>query len=139
MRELRYQLIFEGKAAPDDAMGESMSLEARAGFPPGLDSVFTTGVPEAVMTSRIENDEDGESFRESGEILFGGGTLRFETQGYGRIGPSALPDRQCGVVTWRVTGGSGAFEDASGFIQSVFTVSEDATVVDSQSAVLFTS
>jgi hypothetical protein len=38
---------------------------------------------------------------------------------------------------FQVTGGTGGFAGASGFIVSAFTVNEDAQVRESQSAVLF--
>lgn len=136
MREVRYQLIFEGKVSPEDEMGTVMRVEARALFGAGVDEVFSSGAPQAVFTSRVEPDDYG-GFRETGEIVFGGGTLVFESEGDGRIGDSADPTIQLGAAVWRVASGTGAFDGASGTIVSVFTVNENAQIRDSQSAVIF--
>ncbi len=135
MREVRYQLTFEGKVSPEDEMGSVMRVEARASFGAGVDEVFSTGAPQAVFTSRVEPDEYG-GFRESGEIVFGGGTLVFASEGEGRIGDSADPTMQLGAAVWRIESGTGAFAEASGTIVSVFTVNENAQIRDSQSAVI---
>ncbi|WP_424468699.1 hypothetical protein [Parvibaculum sp.] len=136
MREVRYQLTFEGKVSPEDEMGSVMRVETRASFGAGVDPVFATGAPQAVVHAMVEPDDFG-GFRESGEIIFGGGTLTYVSDGEGKIGESADPTLQQGHVVRRIEGGSGAFEGASGVIVSVFTVSEDAQMRDSQSAVIF--
>lgn len=136
MREVRYQLIFEGKVTPEDEMGTVMRVEARAAFGPNVDDVFSIGAPQAVFTSSVEPNEHG-GFHESGEIVFGGGTLVFASEGEGHIGDSADPTLQLGAAIWRIESGTGAFAQASGTITSVFTVSENAQIRDSQSAVIF--
>ena len=73
----------------------------------------------------------GETFHETGRIEYvGRGAVQFETVGAGCLGPSPLPDTQWGAVIWRITGGDGAFQDASGYITSNFTVSASGDVVD---------
>ena len=136
MREVRYQLIFEGKVSTEDEMGTIMRVEARATFGPNMDDVFSLGAPQAVLTSSVEPNDHG-GFHESGEIVFGGGTLVFVSDGEGHIGDCADPTRQQGAAIWRIENGTGAFAGASGTITSVFTVSEDAQIRDSQSAVIF--
>ena len=84
----------------------------------------------------VENDEFG-SFGESGTLRFGGGTLSYESAREGHLGETPDPAIQLGHVVFRVTGGTGGFTGASGFIVSAFTVNEDAQVRDSQSAVVF--
>ncbi|MGK2741244.1 hypothetical protein ACSHT0_10135 [Tepidicaulis sp. LMO-SS28] len=130
VRELRYLLTFTGSARPEDMMGEVMLIEAEA---EGAEAPFAG---RARFSSRVETDSENE-FRETGEIVFPEGTLRFSSEGYGRITPSADEAKQHGRVTWTIEGGSGAFAGASGFILSNFTVSEDAKVTDSQAAVVF--
>jgi hypothetical protein len=136
MSEVRYQLLFEGKASPEDEMGTVMRVEARAPLDTRIDPIFSEGAPQAILTATVEPDEYG-GFRESGEIVFGGGTLRYSTEGEGRLGDSPDPTLQQGGVIFHIEGGTGAFEGASGNIASVFTVSENAEVRDSQSAVIF--
>lgn len=136
MREVRYHLTFEGKVSPEDEMGSVMRVETRASFGAGVDPVFSTGAPQAVLTARVEPDEFG-GFAENGEIVFGGGTLVYVNDGEGKIGDSADAKLQQGHVVRRIESGTGAFEGASGFIVSAFTVGEDAMMRDSQSAVIF--
>ncbi|MFZ3035152.1 MAG: hypothetical protein WA138_14205 [Parvibaculum sp.] len=136
MREVRYQLVFDGKVSPEDEMGSVMRLETRASFAPDTHAVFSTGAPMAVLTAAVEPDDFG-GFRETGEIVFGGGSLSFTTEGEGRIGDSAIPTHQLGSVLLCIESGTGAFAGATGTVASVFTVSENAEMRDSQSAVIF--
>lgn len=136
MREVRYQLLFEGKVSPEDEMGSRMRVETRAAFGASTDPVFSTGAPVAVLEGIVEPDEFG-GFREEGRIVFGGGTLTYSSMGDGQIGDSADPKLQIGHVIRRIESGTGAFEGATGTIVSAFTVGEDAMMRDSQSAVIF--
>jgi len=136
MREIRYQLVFDGKVSPEDEMGKVMLVDTRAQFTPQTDALFITGAPQAVLTARVEPDDFG-GFREMGEIVFGGGTIIFTSAGDGSIGESALSTLQLGSALLRIESGTGAFVGATGTIASVFTVSEDAEMRDSQSAVIF--
>ncbi|HEY4343139.1 MAG TPA: hypothetical protein VGN05_02225 [Parvibaculum sp.] len=136
MKEVRYQLIFEGKVSPEDEMGSIMRVETRASFGAGVDPLFATGAPQAVLTASVTPDEFG-GFTESGEIVFGGGTLLYVSDGEGKIGDSSDPATQQGHVVRRIESGTGAFDGASGTIVSAFTVGEDAMMRDSQSAVIF--
>lgn len=136
MREIRYQLIFDGKVSPEDEMGTVMRVETRASFTSQTDPLFTTGAPQAVLTANVEPDDFG-GFREAGEIVFGGGTISFTTEGDGHIGDSSIVTHQLGSSLLRIESGTGAFTGATGTIASVFTVSENAQIRDSQSAVIF--
>lgn len=136
-RELRYSLTFNGMAAPDDEMGVRMTIDAEAPVGAWLDPVFTDGgFQPALFSSMVENEAEG-VFTESGTITFGAGALEFSTVGEGMIEPSADPTRQHGIAIWQVEGGTGAFENASGYIMSNFTVDENGNVRDSQAAVIF--
>lgn len=129
-REYRYHLTFTGMAQPEDEMGMVMLIEGEA---EGAGAPFSG---TARFSSRVETE--GETgFTETGEITFPEGTLRFSTEGYGLITPSADERKQHGRVSWSIDGGSGAFAGASGFILSNFTVSDEAKVTDSQAAVVF--
>jgi hypothetical protein len=67
---------------------------------------------------------------ESGRIRFGEHVLRFSTVGQGYLAASADPKLRHGTVTWRVDGGKGQFEQASGLITSNFTIGQEGEVVD---------
>ncbi len=87
-REIRYQLIFEGKASPEDDMGTRMNVEVEAILQPGTVEADVAGgaaTPRSVAV--VENDEYG-GFSESGEIAFGGGSLSYVSTGAPQLGPS---------------------------------------------------
>jgi len=136
-REIRYQLIFEGKASPEDDMGTRMNVEVEAILQPGMvEADVAGGAATARSVAVVENDEYG-GFSESGEIVFGGGSLSYVSTGTPHLGPSPDPAIQAGHVVFRVERGTGIFDGATGFITSAFTVDENGTVRDSQSAVVF--
>lgn len=137
MPELRWQLTFEGKVSPEDDMGSRMTIESVAVIPAGLDASLTQGGRSASLNATVETDEYG-GFTENGEIAFGSGTILYSTRGEGFIEETVEPETQQGCVIRQVDGGSGIFEGATGYIVSSFTVDEDATIRDSQSAVIFT-
>lgn len=137
MPELRYQLTFAGKVAPGDDMGTQMTIEATAPIPAGVDDVLRQNGSSASMSATVETDEYG-GFTETGEIRFGAGTILYSTRGEGFIEETVEPDIQQGCIIRQIDGGSGIFEDATGYIVSTFTVDEDANFRDSQSAVIFT-
>lgn len=136
MKEVRYQLLFEGKVTPEDDMGMRMRIETRASFGAGLDPVFTTGAPQAVLEAVVEPDQYGR-FVEEGQIVFGGGTVHFVNEGEGLISESPDPSLQYGFIVRRIVSGTGAFEGATGYMVSAFTVGENAMLRDNQSAVIF--
>lgn len=136
MPELRYQLTFAGKVAPDDDMGTQMTIEATAPIPAGVDDVLRQNGSSASMSATVETDEYG-GFTETGEIRFGAGTIRYVSRSEGFIEETEEADIQQGCVIRRIDGGSGIFEGATGYIASTFTVDEDANFRDSQSAVVF--
>jgi hypothetical protein len=79
------------------------------------------------------------AFTETGTISFGDDNheLRFSTVGEGHMGPSADDRYSAGTVTWKVEGGDGQFDGASGYITSNFLVTEDGEVTDYQFGVIF--
>lgn len=137
MPELRYQLTFEGTVSPEDEMGSRMNILSVAAIPPGLDAALTQGGRSATLSATVETDDYG-GFTETGEISFGAGAIRYSTRGEGFIEDTEEENIQQGCVIRQVEGGSGIFENATGYIVSTFTVSEDAVIRDSQSAVIFT-
>ena len=81
-----------------------------------------------------------EGFKETGTIEYAGrGKVNFETVGFGTLGPSPVAGLQCGAVVWRVTGGEGEFQGASGHITSNFCVNADGEAVDNNYSRIFTA
>jgi hypothetical protein len=118
----------------------TMSAEFRgeaaepSGEPPHTDPRATTvtiqahsddGSPVGIQKASYENyaSYTGPStFTETGTIAFdeGEGELQIATVGEGTLGPSASSDVLHGAVVYRITGGAGRFEGASGLITSNF-------------------
>ena len=92
---------------------------------------------EAVNTqSDVVMEPDG--FKETGTIEYTGlGKVSFETIGLGTLSPSPVADLSCGAVVWRIAGGEGEFQGASGHITSNFTVSAGVEAVDNNYSRIF--
>src|SRR3546814_14774450 len=107
----------------------------------GPDGVNGTVQPAEGGAARFESEVtfSGESaFRETGTIVLGGANaLRFSTVGEGHIGPSADPALKQGAVIWRIDGGEGQLEDATGLITPNFWVTDQGEVVDNHLRVNF--
>lgn len=147
MRQIIYAIQFRGRGgqgtAPGvliaKAIGPSCVITSAIG-PEGVEGTFkpAAGGLNADFYSEVRLT-GGNSFQETGTITFADGRhrLRFSTIGQGYLGPSAAPKLQSGAVIWRVDGGEGQFEGASGFITSNFTFHESGEVVDNQFGVIF--
>ena len=109
-------------------IGDS-GVSAALGTLPGGSAAFESEVVFAGETS----------FKESGTIAFGNGAnrLRFSTVGEGYLGPCPDANTKHGSVMWRVDGGEGRFDGASGLITSNFFVGEDGDVVDNHFGAIF--
>jgi hypothetical protein len=144
MRQIQYAMQFRGRA---EAAGEKM-LRASTQCP--SNQITSTVSPDGV-TTRIEPGDGGTaeftsevvftgdtSFTETGTITFGeGNSLRFSTVGEGYAGPSPEEGLNHGSVMWRVDGGEGQFEGATGLITSNFTLSSDLEVIDHHFGVIW--
>ena len=93
---------------------------------------------EAVLHTKYQLNHDGSLFFEWGTIDFGRCGLRFSSIGAGTmLGPPGADGFSHGAVLWRVDGGWGALEGATGAIASNFLVVLDTEeLVDCQFHVL---
>jgi hypothetical protein len=145
MKQIFYAMQFKGQAGPGD---KEKTMVAKT----TSDSCRITSVVqdaglqatlEAVAGDRASFESEvtitGEtSFVESGSIHFGHRhSLRFSTVGSGYLGTSADPRLKHGTVNWRVDGGDGQFEGATGLITSNFTVGANGEVVDNHFGLIF--
>ena len=91
----------------------------------------------AYFESEVRMGDDG--FTESGTIAFGeaGHSLKFNTLGKGQMAPSPDPKVMAGTVVWRVDGGEGQFEGATGLITSNFLFTDAGEVTDYHFGVIF--
>ena len=146
MRHLIYCMQFKGTATPGSDQGvlkattsaTSASVKTIVG-PDGVEGVFAPAEGGMAFFESEVRMTAGENFTESGTITFGEGDhgLRFSTVGQGQIIPKADSKELSGAVTWKVEGGDGQFEGASGFITSNFLVNAEGAVTDYQFGVIF--
>jgi hypothetical protein len=120
-----------GEPPEADVHSETDSVSVEAGEGRDIDVVsYDTHV---TFTSET-------TFTESGRVAVGrsGDGLFVSTVGEGYIGPSPDPSILHGAVVWRIDGGEGALEGASGLITSNFQFQPDrGDVTEYQVAVIF--
>lgn len=146
MPQIIYNLQFRGAAAAGAESGimkattsaTSCTMETIVG-PDGVKGTFAPAEGGLAYFESEVRISSPEKFTESGTITFGDGdhALRFTTVGEGHLGPSADPKHMHGCVIWKVEGGEGQFEGATGLITSNFTLSDTGEVVDHHLGLIF--
>lgn len=133
----RYMLTFSGKATPDKA-GTHFDVSSSAKLSRNFDRTIADGQDTASFHSSVTlRKKQPSSFYEKGTITFGSGTLMFTSVAPGTMSSSPAPGMNYGHVVWQVSGGTGTFAGASGYIASVFTSKEDGSLSDSHAGVIF--
>ena len=132
----RYHLQFEGKASPQDEMGEQMGIEAEAKVGSGFDAAIGAEGSTAKFECLVMNDLDG-SFMLQGEVSLAGGTLALSTTRPSSLEESPDSSIQRGATECRIESGTGAFKGALGTVTLNFTVDEDARFTDLQTGIVF--
>jgi hypothetical protein len=146
MSQLLYAMQFKGQAVPGPAQGvlkaTSRSPSSRMTSLVGANGLEGKLEPISGLEAAFESTVtfvDDTRFTESGTIRFGEKhRLRFSTVDHGFLNQSADRKLRHGAVMWRVEGGEGQFEGASGLITSNFTVGESGEVVDNHFGLIFT-
>ena len=95
----------------------------------------------AFLESEIHVTEQ-HGFEGEGVLTFGDEgeqELRFKSVQPGHLSPSPLPGVMAGAVTWRVEGGSGRYQNATGFITSTFTLTDSGELSDYHCGLIFLS
>ena len=147
MKQVTYFLQFKGSAAPKEGSEGVMEVTERATSESVRTSVLPDGVeckiepldgPEATFESTVTMSGDNK-FDEKGSISFGSGKdrLRFSSLGPGFMEASPEPGITYGGVVFRVDGGDGVFDGASGHITSNFSLNEAGEVTDNQVGILY--
>ena len=93
----------------------------------------------AFLESEVRLGEQ-HAFEGEGVLTFGEEgehALHFKTVENGYLGPSAVSGLMAGTVSWRVDGGSGQFNSATGFITSTFTLNEAGELNDYHCGLIF--
>ncbi len=146
MRQIVYHLHFRGRATPTDGGAKVLRATATAVSGSTTTSISSAGIESsyAAQVGEVALFESeviltGENvFTERGSISFGEEhRLTFTCLGEGRLTPSGDPTLMCGAVAWKVEGGEGQFEGATGLITSNFTLSDSGDVNDYQLGLLF--
>ena len=147
MQQSIYSMQFTGKAEPSGQAPNVLRARTVAPSceissvvsPDGIEGIMrTVSGQESTFESQVTLT--GEStFDESGTICFGDGrnALHFSTVGEGHLGPSPSPLVNHGSVIWKVEGGEGLFQGASGLITSNFTISDTGYVIDNHLGVIY--
>ena len=144
MPQIIYCMHFKGTGLPSGPGGFKVTSSATSNH---LDTtVDERGVSAAFhpaeggmayFESEVKVGDDG--FLESGTIAFGETehSLNFSTVGKGQMAPSPDPKVMAGTVVWRVDGGEGQFEGATGLITSNFLFTDAGEVTDYHFGVIF--
>jgi hypothetical protein len=120
MQRLTIVTHFRGTAA--EPSGEPPQTDPRASSV-SIEVVEHGGAVDPLGRASYENHATftGEStFAETGVIRYDDGELQITTLSDGTLGPSPQPDVLHGAAVYRITGGSGRFDGASGLITSNF-------------------
>jgi hypothetical protein len=136
MKQIVYAMQFKGTAAPKAGVPSVIKASTSASSCTitsaiGDDGLTGTILPAAGGKASFESEVtvlDETAFNEVGTIRFGDSNhlLRFSTVGQGYLGGTLEASLQHGSVMWRVEGGDGQFDGASGLITSNFTLSATA-------------
>ena len=127
MAKLVFATEMKGNLAPVEGQEGTFTFRASGTGPNG----------EALITqSDVVMEPDG--LKETGAIEYAGrGKVFFETVGLGTLSPSPVTDLSFGAEVWRITGGEGEFQGASGHITSNFAVSATGEAVDNNYSRIF--
>jgi hypothetical protein len=147
MRQLVYALRFRGAVERIGPDGNVLKI-ATTGFGCTIVSrIATEGLsgslrPEGGDEASLESEltfTGATTFQETGTITFGTGDhrLRFSTVGSGHLEPAPADAGRCGAAIWRVEGGEGQFEEATGLIASTFVIDDAGGVTDHQLGVVY--
>jgi hypothetical protein len=128
---MRFTGHVTGEPPEVEVHGEAETVTVEGGDGGGID--FVSYDTHVTFTSET-------SFTESGRVSVGrnGDALLISTVGEGYVGPSADLSILHGAVVWRIDGGEGTLEGASGLLTSNFQLQPDTgDVTEYQTAVIF--
>lgn len=105
----------------------------------GVSASFTPGDGARVTCNSLVTVVGDGRFVESGTFTFGEGgpALTFKTVREGVVVPEPNSGATAGGILWQVTGGTGPYEGANGYITSNFWVDGEGTVRDTMVFTVF--
>jgi hypothetical protein len=106
-------------------------------FPPAGNMPLLGSAP-AIYESMVTSNVDGKGgFLDEGTIRFAAGELRFRGVYPTRNEPTVVPGVQQTVMVQKVTGGTGAFEGATGYLTINSTITKGEGVAGDIAAIIF--
>jgi hypothetical protein len=142
MRQVIYSMHFRGQASSSTdaaktlkttSSGTSCTMKTVVG-PTGVETTLHPAAGDlAFLESQIHLSAD-HRFQGAALLSFGEDGqhgLQLQTQD-GHLMPSGITGMMSGSVTWKVTGGSGRFASATGFVASTFTLADDGELSEYQ-------
>jgi hypothetical protein len=148
MRQLIYTMHFRGQGSPSGedvkvlritSSGTSSTLETIV-CPTGVETTLHAAPGDLAFLECELHLTGQDSFQGKGTLTFGEDgehELRFATSHAGQLGPSAVPGVMAGSVSWRVDGGTGRFQSATGFLGSTFTLTDSGELSEYQCGLIF--
>lgn len=148
MRQLTYTMHFRGQASPSvedgsvlrtTGSGTSCTLETVVG-PAGVETTLRAAPGELAFLECELRRAGAEAFEGNAVLTFGDEgehELRLVSLQPGHLGPSPISGVMAGTVTWRVDGGTGRFEAATGLVTSTFTLAASGEVSEYHCGLLF--
>ncbi len=137
---------FRGRISASDStllrtMGSATSCTVRTTvLPSGLDADVSACAGDLAFLDAELSVTGSDSFQKAGVVTLGDENehqFRFSTIGEGHLASSAEAGMMTGTVSCSVSGGVGQFAEASGLINSTFTLSESGELNDFQSGLIF--
>jgi hypothetical protein len=148
MRQVTYTMHFRGQASRSSGDTGVVRITG-SGTSCTMDTtVQATGV-ETILHAKsgdlafLESElrlHGQNAFDGTGALTFGDDTehaLRFSTLTPGHLAPSPIAGVMAGAVSWKVDGGSGNFEGATGVITSAFTLTDSGDISEYHCGLVF--
>jgi hypothetical protein len=146
MRQLIYSMHFRGQASSSTestktlkttSSGTSCTMQTVVG-PTGVETTLHPAAGDlAFLESQIQLSAE-HRFQGAALLSFGEDGqhgLQLQTED-GHLAPSGISGAMAGSVTWRVVGGTGRFDSATGFVASTFTLSDGGELSEYQCGLL---
>jgi hypothetical protein len=108
--------------------------------PEGVETVLHPAPGELAFLETELHLSGHDALEGSGILTFGedgNHELRLATIHAGHLGPSTIPGVMAGAMIWKISGGTGRFQSASGLIASTFTMTESGELSEFQCGVLY--
>lgn len=143
MRQIMYTMHFRGQASRSvenehvlrtTSSGTSSTMHTVVS-PMGVETTLEPAPGDLAFFESEMRMSGQDAFEGKGVLTFGDEgehELRLSTVHPGHLAPSAISGVMAGAVNWRIDGGTGRFQSATGFIASTFTLSDSGELSEYQ-------